>query len=153
MMCSVVMRGTVSHILARHESRSFTYKHDSTIIHMQTRFRKSQVENQRPRNVPRADEGWDQCSNRLGVRLEGPAPQWARNDGGEGGSHPSNVHDHVYALGTINFTGALLGPCVCLRKKFRIQLRAIPALVTLLRSWRLIGMLDSSAHHYCAPAT
>ena len=44
-------------------------------------------------------------SNRLGVRLEGPAPKWARTDGGEGGSHPSNVHDHVYALGTINFTG------------------------------------------------
>ena len=44
-------------------------------------------------------------SNRLGIRLEGPAPKWARTDGGEGGSHPSNVHDHVYALGTINFTG------------------------------------------------
>lgn len=44
-------------------------------------------------------------SNRLGVRLEGPAPKWARSDGGEGGSHPSNVHDHVYAIGTINFTG------------------------------------------------
>lgn len=45
------------------------------------------------------------CRNRLGVRLEGPAPKWARIDGGEGGSHPSNVHDHVYALGSINFTG------------------------------------------------
>lgn len=44
-------------------------------------------------------------SNRLGVRLEGPRPQFARPDGGEGGSHPSNVHDHVYAIGTINFTG------------------------------------------------
>ena len=45
------------------------------------------------------------CSNRLGVRLLGPRPQFARKDGGEGGSHPSNVPDHVYALGTINFTG------------------------------------------------
>jgi urea carboxylase len=44
-------------------------------------------------------------SNRLGVRLEGPRPQFARADGGEGGSHPSNVHDHVYALGAINYTG------------------------------------------------
>ena len=45
------------------------------------------------------------CRNRLGIRLQGPRPQFARKDGGEGGSHPSNVHDHVYAIGTINFTG------------------------------------------------
>eukprot|EP00878_Enallax_costatus_P006672 GHUV01006994.1.p1 GENE.GHUV01006994.1~~GHUV01006994.1.p1 ORF type:complete len:992 (+),score=332.89 GHUV01006994.1:1132-4107(+) len=44
-------------------------------------------------------------SNRLGVRLNGPRPTWTRTDGGEGGSHPSNVHDHTYAVGTINFTG------------------------------------------------
>ncbi|GFH15435.1 uncharacterized protein HaLaN_11664, partial [Haematococcus lacustris] len=44
-------------------------------------------------------------SNRLGVRLVGPKPDWVRADGGEGGTHPSNVHDHVYALGTVNFTG------------------------------------------------
>ena len=43
--------------------------------------------------------------NRLGIRLQGPKPKFARKDGGEGGSHPSNVHDHVYALGTINYTG------------------------------------------------
>lgn len=44
-------------------------------------------------------------SNRLGIRLTGARPQFARRDGGEGGSHPSNVHDHVYALGTINMSG------------------------------------------------
>ena len=44
-------------------------------------------------------------SNRLGIRLIGPAPQWARTSGGEGGSHPSNIHDCVYAVGTVNFTG------------------------------------------------
>lgn len=44
-------------------------------------------------------------SNRLGIRLEGPRPSFARTDGGEGGSHPSNVHDHVYAIGTVNYTG------------------------------------------------
>jgi urea carboxylase len=44
-------------------------------------------------------------SNRLGIRLAGPKPQWARKSGGEGGSHPSNVHDCEYAVGTINFTG------------------------------------------------
>ena len=44
-------------------------------------------------------------SNRLGYRLEGPRPQFARKDGGEGGRHPSNLHDYAYAIGTINFTG------------------------------------------------
>lgn len=44
-------------------------------------------------------------SNRLGIRLIGPSPKWARTDGGEGGSHPSNIHDCEYAIGTINFTG------------------------------------------------
>ena len=55
------------------------------------------------------------CRNRLGVRLQGPRPKFARKDGGEGGSHPSNVHDHVYAIGTINFTGAPSGRLIPLR--------------------------------------
>jgi urea carboxylase len=29
----------------------------------------------------------------------GPKPQWARQDGGEAGLHPSNVHDCEYAIG------------------------------------------------------
>ncbi|HHH9558918.1 TPA: urea carboxylase [Pseudomonas aeruginosa] len=44
-------------------------------------------------------------SNRLGVRLSGPKPDWTRADGGEAGLHPSNVHDCEYAIGSINFTG------------------------------------------------
>ncbi|HTN30927.1 MAG TPA: urea carboxylase [Pseudomonas sp.] len=44
-------------------------------------------------------------SNRLGVRLSGPKPSWARANGGEAGLHPSNVHDCEYAIGSINFTG------------------------------------------------
>lgn len=44
-------------------------------------------------------------SNRLGVRLVGPAPTWTRADGGEAGLHPSNVHDCEYAIGAVNFTG------------------------------------------------
>ena len=35
-------------------------------------------------------------ANRGGVRLEGPVPKWARADGGEGGSHPSNVVEYGY---------------------------------------------------------
>lgn len=63
-------------------------------------------------------------SNRLGVRLIGPKPSWARSDGGEAGLHPSNVHDCEYAIGSINFTGDMpvvltrdgpsLGGFVCL---------------------------------------
>lgn len=52
-------------------------------------------------------------SARTGVRLIGPAPQWARTDGGEAGLHPSNLHDNAYAIGAIDFTGdmpIILGP-------------------------------------------
>lgn len=52
-------------------------------------------------------------SDRTGVRLIGPKPQWARRDGGEAGLHPSNIHDNAYAIGTIDFTGdmpVILGP-------------------------------------------
>lgn len=44
-------------------------------------------------------------SDRTGIRLVGPAPAWARPDGGEAGLHPSNIHDNAYAVGTIDFTG------------------------------------------------
>jgi urea carboxylase len=52
-------------------------------------------------------------SNRTGVRLIGPKPRWARQDGGEAGLHPSNIHDNAYAIGTVDFTGdmpVILGP-------------------------------------------
>lgn len=45
------------------------------------------------------------ASNRMGIRLEGPPIGWARESGGEGGSHPSNIHDNGYAFGTINVNG------------------------------------------------
>ena len=44
-------------------------------------------------------------SNRLGYRLVGPSPQFARRDGGEGGRHPSNIPDTAYSIGSVNFTG------------------------------------------------
>jgi len=52
-------------------------------------------------------------SDRTGVRLAGPKPQWARTDGGEAGLHPSNIHDNAYCVGALDFTGdtpILLGP-------------------------------------------
>ncbi|NUU74977.1 urea carboxylase [Paenibacillus xylanilyticus] len=52
-------------------------------------------------------------SSRTGVRLVGPAPLWARTDGGDAGLHPSNIHDNAYAVGALDLTGdmpILLGP-------------------------------------------
>ena len=52
-------------------------------------------------------------SSRTGVRLVGPKPVWAREDGGEAGLHPSNIHDNAYAIGSVDFTGdtpVILGP-------------------------------------------
>jgi urea carboxylase len=52
-------------------------------------------------------------SNTTGIRLIGPKPEWARQDGGEAGLHPSNIHDNAYAIGSIDFTGdmpIILGP-------------------------------------------
>ncbi|WP_373032064.1 urea carboxylase [Sulfurovum sp.] len=52
-------------------------------------------------------------SNRTGIRLIGPKPEWARTDGGEAGLHPSNIHDNAYAIGAVDFTGdmpVILGP-------------------------------------------
>ena len=55
----------------------------------------------------------DHNSNRTGVRLIGPTPDWARQDGGEAGLHPSNIHDSAYVFGAMDFTGdmpVILGP-------------------------------------------
>ncbi|KAL5478611.1 hypothetical protein ACEPAI_2796 [Sanghuangporus weigelae] len=53
------------------------------------------------------------ASNRMGIRLEAvhaegddiPALLWARQNGGEGGSHPSNILDNGYARGSVNLNG------------------------------------------------
>lgn len=54
------------------------------------------------------------ASNRMGIRLDPvldggssdtPVLQWARQNGGEGGSHPSNILDNGYARGTVNLNG------------------------------------------------
>lgn len=47
----------------------------------------------------------DHRSDRTGVRLTGPAPGWARTDGGEAGLHPSNLHDSAYPVGGIMLSG------------------------------------------------
>jgi urea carboxylase len=44
-------------------------------------------------------------SNRTGIRLIGPKPEWSRKDGGDGGAHPSNCFDYGYPLGGMNWGG------------------------------------------------
>lgn len=58
-------------------------------------------------------ETWGVSHNasRSAIRLIPPRPPtWARKDGGEGGSHPSNVIEYGYPLGTLNWTGD--DPCI-----------------------------------------
>src|SRR6266496_2512849 len=47
----------------------------------------------------------DHRADRTGVRLVGPTPAWARDDGGEAGLHPSNIHDSAYPVGAIMLSG------------------------------------------------
>jgi urea carboxylase len=52
-------------------------------------------------------------SDRTGVRLTGPLPDWARGDGGEAGLHPSNILDSAYGVGTVMLAGdmaVVVGP-------------------------------------------
>lgn len=62
-------------------------------------------------------QAWKVSHNaaRGGIRLIGPAPQFARPDGGDGGSHPSNVIEYGYPIGGLNWTGseAVLFPVDC----------------------------------------
>jgi len=55
----------------------------------------------------------DHRADRTGVRLVGPRPLWAREDGGEAGLHPSNIHDSAYPIGGIMLSGdtpVVVGP-------------------------------------------
>jgi urea carboxylase len=55
----------------------------------------------------------DHRADRTGIRLVGPAPQWAREDGGEAGLHPSNIHDSAYPVGGVMLSGdtpVIVGP-------------------------------------------
>ncbi len=61
------------------------------------------------------DTEWrlDHRSDRTGLRLVGPAPQWSRTDGGAAGLHPSNIHDSAYPVGGIMISGGtpvIVGP-------------------------------------------
>jgi urea carboxylase len=74
-------------------------------------------------------------SARTGVRLIGPAPRWARADGGDAGLHPSNIHDTGYAIGSVDLTGdmpVILGPDGPSLGGF-----VCPAVVAVSERWKL----------------
>ncbi len=74
-------------------------------------------------------------SNRLGVRLIGPKPTWARSDGGEAGLHPSNIHDCEYAIGSINFTGD--SPVILTRDGPSLGGFVCPATIAKAELWKV----------------
>ncbi|MBH8564980.1 urea carboxylase [Nostoc sp. CENA67] len=86
-------------------------------------------------------------SARTGIRLIGPKPTWARQDGGEAGLHPSNIHDNAYAIGTIDFTGDMpiilgldgpsLGGFVC------------PATIAEAQLWKIGQLKPGNTVQFC----
>ncbi len=85
-------------------------------------------------------------SSRTGVRLVGPKPRWARQDGGEAGLHPSNIHDNAYAIGAIDFTGdmpVILGPDGPSLGGF-----VCPATVACAEQWKLGQLRPGDAVHF-----
>lgn len=83
-------------------------------------------------------------SCRLGVRLNGPRPTWTRSDGGEGGSHPSNVHDHTYAIGAVNFTGDM--PVILMVDGPSLGGFVCPATIVSTELWK-IGQVGAGDGH------
>jgi urea carboxylase len=86
-------------------------------------------------------------SARTGIRLIGPKPTWARQDGGEAGLHPSNIHDNAYAVGTVDFTGDMpiilgldgpsLGGFVC------------PATIAEAELWKIGQLKPGNTVQFC----
>lgn len=98
------------------------------------------------------DADWEVHHNsaRTGVRLTGPRPGWARDDGGEAGLHPSNIHDTGYAIGAVDLTGdmpVILGPDGPSLGGF-----VCPAVVAAAERWKL-GQLRPGDHVRLVPWT
>ena len=89
-------------------------------------------------------------SNRLGVRLSGPTPSWSRDSGGEAGLHPSNVHDCVYAIGSINFTGDI--PVILTRDGPSLGGFVCPVTIARAEMWK-VGQIKPGDRIRFAPTT
>jgi urea carboxylase len=96
--------------------------------------------------------GWqvDHRADRTGVRLIGPAPGWARTDGGEAGLHPSNLHDSAYPVGGIMLTGDT--PVIVGKDGPSLGGFVVPAVVIGADRWKL-GQLRPGDHLQLVPTT
>jgi urea carboxylase len=77
----------------------------------------------------------DHRADRTGIRLLGPIPQWSRQDGGEAGIHPSNVHDSAYPVGGIMLSGDT--PVVVGKDGPSLGGFVVPAVVIEADQWKL----------------
>ena len=77
-------------------------------------------------------------SDRTGIRLNGPKPDFARTDGGDAGLHPSNIHDNEYAIGTICFTGDM--PVILAKDGPSLGGFVCPASISKAEFWK-VGQL------------
>ncbi|MCW2527594.1 MAG: Urea carboxylase [Pseudonocardiales bacterium] len=90
-----------------------------------------------------ADWVVDHRADRTGVRLVGPVPQWSRDDGGEAGIHPSNLHDSAYPVGGIMLSGDT--PVIVGKDGPSLGGFVVPAVVIAADLWKL-GQLRPGDH-------
>jgi urea carboxylase len=92
----------------------------------------------------------DHRSDRTGIRLAGPAVEFARADGGEAGLHPCNIHDSAYPVGGMMVSGdtpVIVGPDGPSLGGF-----VVPAAVIHADLWKL-GQLRPGARVRLEPVT
>ncbi|KAK4890804.1 hypothetical protein LTR27_010505 [Elasticomyces elasticus] len=74
-------------------------------------------------------------ASRSGIRLVPPrAPQWARKDGGEGGSHPSNLVEYGYPLGQIKAGNTMQYKRVSLEEALKLRQKLNEYLVAIQKA-------------------
>jgi len=92
----------------------------------------------------------DHRSDRTGIRLIGPIPDWARTDGGEAGLHPSNVHDSAYPVGGIMLSGDT--PVIVGKDGPSLGGFVVPAVVIEADRW-MLGQLSAGDSVQLVPVT
>ena len=92
----------------------------------------------------------DHRADRTGIRLLGPTPGWARDDGGEAGLHPSNLHDSAYPVGGIMLSGDT--PVIVGKDGPSLGGFVVPAVVIEADRW-MLGQLRPGARVRLVPVT
>jgi urea carboxylase len=81
------------------------YPEDWNILSMPGPYDEGFITDQAIENLYSTEFKISHNAARGGIRLLGGKAEWARSDGGEGGSHPSNVIEYGYPVGGLNWTG------------------------------------------------